>query len=225
MTEYLDKNEKIYKHLKLRKPSHGEIYLDSIISSSSTPIDDQKLNELGSSIVEFQGNIPPLVVRQVNQDDDEFYEVIYGAEVYDAAKLIKAEKLWAWVLEIEESQVSEISEKISRLLANFDFELKVTVAQHLYSIQKLDQKLLKLQQQKLDAVNQLLEIVEGVRPKILKINHVTFNDLTLVPGIATVSANKIIQNQQFTDLDDLKNKVGKRIKETLLKHFTQIVFD
>ncbi|AFY61393.1 ParB N-terminal domain-containing protein [Synechococcus sp. PCC 6312] len=225
MTGYLDQNEQIYKHLKLRKLLHGEIYTDSVISKSSFPIDTERINVVGKSIVQYQGNISPLVVRQVEKGDDVFYEIIYGDEVYEAAKLINAPKLWVWVVDISDEQVPIIQKEISEILGDQEEIIDlVKLSEMMQSLHSLENQILKLQQKRVDQVNKILQLINPL-PKILKINSVTDSELVQVPGIKDKLSQKIIKGRPYRDTQDIKKKLPKNIVNALNSHFQEIVFD
>ncbi|MDS3862317.1 helix-hairpin-helix domain-containing protein [Thermosynechococcaceae cyanobacterium BACA0444] len=222
MSDYLDQNEQIYRHLKPRELIHGEIYTESIIEpKSSLSLDDKKIELIRNSLVRFHGNISPLIVRRVHKEDDTFYEILHGADVFYAAKSIKLEKLSAWVLKLTDDEVEIAKQEICQLMSPIDL---YNLEESLKTLQEQENKLYLLQKKRLDTIDRILKIINPVSTTI-KINSVSLEDLMKIKGIKNTSARKIIDKRPYTDIQDFANKQSRNIVNALKNCGQIIVFD
>ncbi len=103
------RRELISRNLGIKPIDHGQVYVFQIalpeFRKQSISLEHRQAIE--SSLLAHQSNLTSLIVRRTDAyDDDIEYELVYGADWLQIAQELDIEKMWAWVFDMTDEQVS-----------------------------------------------------------------------------------------------------------------------
>lgn len=115
------RRERIVNYLKIKPLNHGQIYTFQIAipPSENVDISFERREYLKMSLTQQGTNLIPLIVRRTEAySEEEEYELVYGADWCQAAKELDIEKLWVWVFDMTDEEVSTTKEEMQYLLGS-----------------------------------------------------------------------------------------------------------
>lgn len=130
---YKQRNQAIIHHLKCTKSNYGEVFINDLYVPQHHNIeacDDIFVKTVQQSLLQFHGNIFPVIVKNYSKQDFA-YEVIYGSEFVNITKELIKEigsekahelnitKLRVWLINdnsLDTHQIIAIQEHIEKLL-------------------------------------------------------------------------------------------------------------
>jgi hypothetical protein len=101
-----------------KRINHGQLHTFQIAINQQdlVNIDLTKRELIAKTLGKFKTNIFPIIVRDTDQyEDDQEYEVVYGADWCMIAKELEIEKLWVWIVELTDQQVISFRSEIEQL--------------------------------------------------------------------------------------------------------------
>lgn len=113
------RRDRIVNYLRIKPVNHGQIYTFQIAipPSEVTNIPFNKREYLKASLTQQETNLIPLIVRRTEAyNEEEEYELVYGADWYLVAKELDIEKLWVWVFDLTDEEAATAKEEMQQLL-------------------------------------------------------------------------------------------------------------
>jgi len=99
--------QKIIEYLKIKPIHHGQLEVHQIYVPPEQQLEPPPSHR--EIIDYFQANLHPIVVRRTQQyGEDQEYELVYGADWYQAVKLAGLQRVWVWVFDLTDDQVVEV---------------------------------------------------------------------------------------------------------------------
>jgi hypothetical protein len=112
------RQEKIINYLRVKPSNHGEIetVLLAIPHREQIEISPNERQVIEDTFKEQGTNLIPIIVRRIEPDENECeYEVVYGQKWCIVAEELGIERLWAWVFDLEDSQIPLVREQMDAL--------------------------------------------------------------------------------------------------------------
>lgn len=160
----LERQERISKNLGIRPISHGQIYTLQIAipDSEKRDISAERQKVLKNSFNQHKSNLIPLIVRRTEAyNEDEEYEVVYGADWWIVAKELNIEKLWVWVFEMNDEQAQAAKVQMEQLtnqtIKPFNETSTKNIGNNLQKIEQLYKKEIEIHQKKINQSFKQLE--------------------------------------------------------------------
>lgn len=113
----------IGRNLGIQPISHGQIHTCQIAlpNSEKVEIDFSRRQVLETSLLEYQSNLVPLIVRRTEVYGEDFdYEIIFGADWLKVAQDLEIEMLWTWVFDMTDEQATLAKQQMEQLLGTTD---------------------------------------------------------------------------------------------------------
>ncbi len=99
--------QRIIEYLKIKPIHHGQLEIHQIYVPPEQQVNPSVSHQ--EVINYFQANLHPILVRRTNQyGEDQEYELIYGGAWYQAAKSAGLQRVWVWVFDLTDAQVTEV---------------------------------------------------------------------------------------------------------------------
>ena len=104
------RRELISRNLGIKPISHGQVYTFQVVlpDSRKRAISLEQRQAIEKSLIAHQTNLVSLVIRRTNAYDDEDieYELVHGADWLQLAQELDLEKVWAWVFDMTDEQMT-----------------------------------------------------------------------------------------------------------------------
>ncbi len=234
--------QKIIEYLKVKPVHHGQLDISQIYVPEKQVISPP--DGYVEIINHFQANLHPIVVRRTDQyGEDQEYELIYGGDWYQAAKRAGLTKIWVWVFDLTNEQITQIEQLLNTtaqpqqhssasIVHLSTQEVRILLAEIIdqkFSIisQKLDEKLRLTVHNFENQINKILDRLPPPPPPKKNIHEVTLAELKQHPKPAikrNASAifNFIQNHPSLSNLEDLTQVkgVGKETVKYLAEHYT-----
>lgn len=241
--------ERIIQYLRVKTINHGQLDISQIYVPEKYQVTPSQ--EYVEVINQFKANLHPIVVRRTNQyGEDQEYELVYGGDWYQAAKLAGLTKIWVWVFDLTDEQIAQVQQLLSSLT---DFqklspsspgelppkdtrEISITIVDIIeqklnqfsnkFSLE-IEQKLNNLSQDFSHKINQVLDRLPAPPPPKKNINEVTLSELQNYPNSvvkkhAQAIFNFIQQHRPLSNVNQLTDikGVGKVAVKALAETYT-----
>jgi hypothetical protein len=109
----------IRSYLKIEPITHGQLYgyQIAIPPGESPKVEDDRYGAIAASLQQHQTNVIPVIVRPTTAyNDEQEYEAIYGADWLIVAEELNIERLWVWVFNLTDDQVSAFQNEMQQLM-------------------------------------------------------------------------------------------------------------
>ena len=227
----------------------------SVPEAQVTDISSQRHEALVKTLTEQGSNLIPLIVRLLdNNDSEQQYEVVRGADWCQVAKETDMKELWAWIYEMTDEQAEMARTEMEQLIQSpvqqtpeFDHlleQLEVSFDQKVDSLsKKIDQSIkkneevLKKQIKSLQDQNTDLDQIEQLKKLITNLENSLNNKVeTLARKVSSTTTNKTASSSLVEvnvellskQLDDLDKQIEKKLEgivKTINQYISQSIQD
>lgn len=186
--------QKIIEYLKVKSIHHGQLDISQIYVAPKQVVSPPA--GYLEVINHFQTNLHPIIVRRTHQyGEDQEYELIYGEDWYQAAKLAGLTKIWVWVFDLTNEQTAQVDQLMKqigdsqalppramvqlstqevRAMLTEIIDQKLSIFSH-----ELDQRLGGLRQNFESKINEILEHLASPIPA-KKLDKKSINEISLL---------------------------------------------
>lgn len=199
-----ERRNKIVNYLRIKPVNHGQVYTFQIAIPPSEVLDIsfERSEYLKLSFAHQGTNLIPLIVRRTEAySEEEDYEVVYGIDWLLIAKEVNIEKLWVWVFDMTDEEVTITKQEMQQLMGNSNPTPNE----------------LELESDEKGQLKSVLELLDRVLQQITILNK----KIELVT--ASVKEFKTVESQKELSEDTLITKVTKIIKEVIAKELIEDV--
>jgi hypothetical protein len=116
-----ERRARIRANLGIEPISHGQVYTFQIAipESEQQNISLERRHLIEETLTQHKTNLIPLIVRRTEAyNEEEEYEVVYGADWCLVAKELEIEKLWVWVFDMTDEQAAVAKEEMQQLVGS-----------------------------------------------------------------------------------------------------------
>jgi hypothetical protein len=204
-----ERRDRIVEYLRIKPSSFGQIHTSQIAISRSETVDilPERREALKRSLTEQGTNLIPLIVRRIeDENEEEDYEVVYGADWCLVAKELDIEKLWAWVFDFTDEQAN-IAKAEMEQLGNLEFSPHPSLLGDKREFENilLSTNLVKAK------INTLTKIVEKIESdlSLLKETFVSKLDKLEIKIDSLIKPPSLLLNLLTASQDELKKEMSR----------------